>query len=35
VQRWGLADARHTEASSMTQDDVALWTEAIKDNKNP
>jgi len=29
VQRWGLADARHTNASSMTPADVALWTEAI------
>jgi hypothetical protein len=35
VQRWGLADVRHTEASSMTPDDVTLWTNAIKDDKNP
>ncbi|HEY2401326.1 MAG TPA: hypothetical protein VGI23_13295 [Steroidobacteraceae bacterium] len=31
VQRWGLADARHTSASSMTPDDVVLWTKAIED----
>ncbi len=30
VQRWGLTDARHTNASSMTADDVALWTKAIE-----
>jgi hypothetical protein len=30
VQRWGLADVRHTDVSSMTPDDVSLWTEAIK-----
>jgi hypothetical protein len=29
VQRWGLTDARHTNASSMTPDDVVLWTKAI------
>ena len=33
VQRWGLTDVRHTNASSMTPDDVALWTMAIDDNK--
>jgi hypothetical protein len=31
VQRWGLADARHTNASSMTPADVVLWTKAIED----
>lgn len=35
VQRWGLADVRHTNASSMTPDDVALWTRAIDDHKKP
>ena len=35
VQRWGLADARHTNASSMTPDDVALWTQAISESKKP
>ncbi len=34
VKRWGLCDARHGSASSMTPDDVALWTQAIEDNKN-
>jgi hypothetical protein len=29
VQRWGLSDARHTNASTMTPDDVVLWTKAI------
>jgi len=29
VQRWGLTDVRHTNASSMTPDDVVLWTRAI------
>ncbi len=29
VQRWGLTDVRHTNASSMTPDDVVLWTKAI------
>lgn len=33
VQRWGLTDVRHTNASSMTPDDVALWTMAIDDSK--
>jgi hypothetical protein len=33
VQRWGLTDARHTDASSMTRDDVALWTRAIDESK--
>jgi hypothetical protein len=33
VQRWGLADVRHTDASSMTPDDVVSWTQAIDDNK--
>jgi hypothetical protein len=33
VQRWGLSDVRHTEISSMTPEDVALWTKAIDDNK--
>jgi hypothetical protein len=31
VQRWGLTDARHTNASSMTPDDVVLWTKAIEE----
>ncbi|MBS0421630.1 MAG: nucleotidyltransferase [Proteobacteria bacterium] len=31
VQRWGLTDVRHTNASSMTPDDVVLWTKAIED----
>lgn len=35
VQRWGLADVRHTSASSMSPDDVALWTDAIEDSKKP
>ncbi len=35
VQRWGLADARHGEASSMTPADVALWTQAIDAGKKP
>ena len=30
VQRWGLTDVRHTNASSMTPDDVVLWTKAIE-----
>ena len=33
VQRWGLTDVRHTNASSMTTDDVVLWTQAIDDSK--
>jgi hypothetical protein len=33
VQRWGFADARHTNASTMTADDVVLWTEAIGQEK--
>jgi hypothetical protein len=35
VERWGLADARHTSASAMTPIDVITWTEAIdeKDKK--
>ena len=35
VQRWGLADVRHTDASAMTPADVALWTQAIDDDKTP
>jgi len=35
VQRWGLADARNTQTSSMTPEDVARWTQAIDDDKNP
>jgi hypothetical protein len=35
VQRWGLADARHTAASTMSPDDVALWTQAIDKSKKP
>jgi hypothetical protein len=33
VQSWGYADARHTNASTMTPDDVVLWTEAIEPKK--
>lgn len=33
VQRRGLVDARHTDASSMTPDDVRRWTQAIEDTK--
>jgi len=33
VQSWGFADARHTSASTMTPDDVLLWTEAIEPKK--
>ena len=29
VHRWGLPDARHTNQSSMSADDVARWTQAI------
>jgi hypothetical protein len=35
VQRWGLADARHTDVSDMTSDDVVLWTRAIDESKKP
>ena len=35
VQRWGLADARHTAASTMSPDDVVLWTRAIDETKKP
>jgi hypothetical protein len=35
IQRWGLEDARHTGASSMSPDDVVLWTAAIDENKKP
>ncbi|HEY6481907.1 MAG TPA: hypothetical protein VIY54_00095 [Steroidobacteraceae bacterium] len=31
VQHWGFRDARHTDASRMTPEDVVLWTEAIGD----
>jgi hypothetical protein len=33
VARWGLTDVRHTDASSMTPDDVRSWTRAIDDSK--
>ncbi|MGH8138918.1 MAG: nucleotidyltransferase domain-containing protein [Steroidobacteraceae bacterium] len=33
IQRWGFADVRHTEASTMTPDDIVLWTEAIDETK--
>jgi hypothetical protein len=33
VQRWGLEDVRHTSASTMTPEDVVLWTRAIDDSK--
>src|ERR1700736_5405477 len=33
VQRWGLKDVRHTNASSMTPADVVLWTRAIGENQ--
>jgi hypothetical protein len=29
VQRWGFADARAGKASTMTPEDIVLWTEAI------
>jgi len=35
VQRWGLADARHTDASAMSPDEVVLWTKAIDESKLP
>jgi hypothetical protein len=35
VQRWGLADARHTAASTMSPDDVVLWTRAIDATRKP
>ncbi len=35
IQRWGLADARRTDASTMSADDVVLWTQAIDENKQP
>jgi hypothetical protein len=33
VQRWGFADSRDTGASTMTPDDIVLWTEAIDDTR--
>jgi len=33
VARWGLADVRYTDASSMTPDDVVMWTRAIESSK--
>jgi hypothetical protein len=33
VQRWGLSDARHTNAVAMTPDEIVLWTEAIDEKK--
>ena len=35
VQRWGLGDVRHTGASTMTPEDVVLWTRAIDESKKP
>jgi hypothetical protein len=35
VQVWGFADARETTASTMTPDDIVLWTDAIKGPDNP
>jgi hypothetical protein len=35
VQRWGLEDVRHTDASTMSPDDVVLWTAAIDESKKP
>jgi hypothetical protein len=33
VENWGFADARHTNASAMTPEDVALWTDAIENKQ--
>jgi hypothetical protein len=33
LQVWGFKDARQTEVSSMTDDDIAHWTRAIQDRK--
>lgn len=33
IQRWGFLDIRHTNASTMTPDDIALWTDAIAGSK--
>lgn len=33
LEVWGFKDARLTEASAMTHDDIAQWTQAINDSK--
>jgi hypothetical protein len=33
IQRWGFIDVRQTSASTMTADDIVLWTDAIRDAK--
>ncbi len=33
LEEWGFKDARLTEASAMTDDDIAQWTRAISDRK--
>jgi hypothetical protein len=33
VQHGGFEDARRTDASTMTADDIELWTEAIKESR--
>ncbi len=33
IESWGFKDARLTEASAMTYDDVATWTRAINEKK--
>ena len=33
LEIWGFKDARLTEVSAMTHDDIAQWTRAIGDNK--
>jgi hypothetical protein len=33
VQRWNFIDARATHLSTMTPDEILLWTEAIRDSK--
>jgi hypothetical protein len=33
IERWGFVDVRHTADSTMTPDDVVLWTAAIEQKK--
>ncbi len=33
LEAWGFKDVRLTEASAMTDDDIAHWTQAIEDKK--
>jgi len=33
VEQWGFKDVRLTEASAMSDDDIAHWTRAIEDKK--